>query len=234
VLPAFLTIWIRRRVEEPEAWARAEKRERRPLAAVFGPALRRRTVLAILLAAAVQFAYWGLFFWLPSFLASPLEQGGAGMTLVRSVSWIIPMQLGAYAGYLSFGFLADRFGRRRTCAAFLISAAILVPLYGSLVRTPLALMLIGPVLGFVGHGYFSMFGSFLAELFPTAVRATGQGLSYNAGRGLGALAPFTIGALATVPGVGIGSALALTSAFFLLGAALLYTLPDTSGKALEG
>jgi MFS family permease len=234
VLPAFLTIWIRRRVEEPEAWARAEKRERRPIAAVFGPALRRRTVLAILLAAAVQFAYWGLFFWLPSFLASPLEQGGAGMTLVRSVSWIIPMQLGAYAGYLSFGFLADRFGRRRTCATFLIAAAILVPLYGSLVRTPLALMLIGPVLGFVGHGYFSMFGSFLAELFPTAVRATGQGLSYNAGRGLGALAPFTIGALATVPGVGIGSALALTSAFFLLGAALLYTLPDTSGKALEG
>jgi MFS family permease len=233
VAPAFLTLWIRRSVPEPDAWLHAEKRERRPIAAVFGPALRKRTLLAILLAAAVQFAYWGLFFWLPSFLASPLEQGGAGMTLVRSVSWIIPMQIGAYLGYLSFGFLADRFGRRRTCAGFLIAAALLVPLYGGLVRTPLALMLIGPVLGFVGHGYFSMFGSFLAELFPTAVRATGQGLAYNAGRGLGALAPFTIGAVATIPGVGIGSALALTSVFFLLGAALLYTLPDTSGSRLE-
>jgi MFS family permease len=233
VLPAFLTLWIRRSVPEPQAWLRAEKRERRPIAAVFGPALRRRTILAILLAAAVQFAYWGLFFWLPSFLASPLEQGGAGMTLVRSISWIIPMQIGAYLGYLSFGFLADRFGRRRTCAGFLIAAALLVPLYGGLVRTPMVLMLIGPLLGFVGHGYFSMFGSFLAELFPTSVRATGQGLSYNAGRGLGALAPFTIGAVATIPGVGIGSALALTSVFFLLGAALLYTLPDRSGKSLE-
>jgi MFS family permease len=233
VLPAFFTLWIRSRVEEPEAWTRARVRERRPLAVLFAPALRRRTVLAILLTAAVQFAYWGLFFWLPGFLATPLERGGAGMTLVRSISWIIPMQIGAYLGYLSFGFIADRLGRRRTCALFLVAAAVLVPLYGMLVRTPLALMLVGPLLGFVGHGYFSMFGSFLAELFPTAVRATGQGLTYNAGRGLGALAPFTIGALATLPRVGIGSALAVTSAFFLLGAALLYTLPDTAGRELE-
>jgi MFS family permease len=233
VLPALFTLWIRRRVEEPQAWLRAPKRERRPLAVLFAPALRRRTVLAILLAAAVQFAYWGLFFWLPGFLATPLERGGAGMTLVRSISWIIPMQIGAYLGYLSFGFIADRFGRRRTCALFLVAAAVLVPLYGMLVRTPLALMIVGPLLGFVGHGYFSMFGSFLAELFPTAVRATGQGLTYNAGRGLGALAPFTIGTLATLPRVGIGSALGVTSAFFLLGAALLYTLPDTAGRELE-
>ena len=94
-------------------------------------------------------------------------------------------------------------------------------------------MVLGPVLGFVGHGYFSLFGAFLAELFPTAVRATGQGLTYNVGRALGALAPFTIGALATIPEVGIGSALALTSAFFLAGAVLIFALPDTSGKSLE-
>lgn len=233
VLPALFTLWIRRKVTEPEAWARAAGRERRPIAALFRPDLRRRTVLAILLAAAVQFAYWGLFFWLPGFLATPVERGGAGMTLVRSIRWIVPMQLGAYLGYLSFGFIADRFGRRRTCALFLTAAALLVPLYGTMVRTPTALMLLGPLLGFVGHGYFSLFGSFLAELFPTPVRATGQGLTYNVGRGLGALAPFTIGALATVPGVGIGSALALTSAFFLAGAALLYTLPDTAGRELQ-
>jgi len=155
------------------------------------------------------------------------------MTLVRSMAWIIPMQLGAYAGYLSFGFIAERVGRRRTCALFLAAAAVLVPVYGSMARSPGILMLVGPVLGFVGHGYFSMFGAFLAELFPTAVRATGQGLTYNAGRGLGALAPYTIGALATLPRIGIGSALAVTSAFFLAGALLLYTLPDTAGKTLD-
>ena len=78
-----------------------------------------------------------------------------------------------------------------------------------------------------------MFGGFVAELFPAAVRATGQGTSYNIGRMAGAVAPFTIGVLATQPGVGIGLALSLTSAFFLLAAALIFTLPDRSGQALD-
>jgi MFS family permease len=236
VLPALFTLWIRRRVAEPPVWAQRRAAGRlavNPFGVLFGRKLVRRTVLATLIGASVQFAYWGLFFWLPSFLATPVEQGGAGMTIVRSMSWIIPMQVGAYFGYLSFGFIADRLGRRPTFALFLATAAVLVPIYGQLARSPAVLMMLGPILGFVGHGYFSMFGAFLAELFPTAVRATGQGLTYNLGRGLGALAPYTIGALATVPQVGIGSALALTSAFFLTGALLLFALPDTSGKPLE-
>ena len=235
VLPAFATLWVRRRVKEPDVWIRRPRgyTTLETFGVLFGRSLRRRTVLAILLTSSVQFAYWGLFFWVPNFLATPVAEGGAGMTLVRSMEWIVPMQLGAYAGYLSFGFIGDRFGRRRTCALFLAAAAVLVPIYGSMARSPTVLMLVGPVLGFVGHGYFSMFGAFLAELFPTAVRATGQGLTYNAGRGLGALAPYVIGALATLPRIGIGSALAVTSAFFLAGALLLYALPDTTGKAME-
>jgi MFS family permease len=235
VLPALFTLWIRRSVPEPAAWAQ-RKREGRgpnPFRVLFSSEFRRRTVLATLLSACVQFANWGLFFWLPGFLATPVERGGAGMSIVRSAGWIIPLQLGAYLGYLSFGFIADRFGRRRTFVSYLITAALLVPLYGQMARSPLILMLIGPLLGFVGYGYFSMFGSFLAELFPTAVRATGQGLTYNLGRGMGALAPYTIGFAATLPNVGIGSALALTSAFFLAGAGLIMLFPDTSGKRLE-
>jgi MFS family permease len=246
VLPAFFALWVRRSVPEPRVWTEQRERSKRdsgrggagpastnPFAVLFGPALRGRTVLAILLTTAVQFAYWGLFFWLPSFLARPIADGGAGMSLVRSMSWIIPMQIGAYLGYLSFGFLAERFGRRRTFVGFMIGAALLVPIYGQMARSPMVLMLIGPLLGFVGHGYFSMFGALLAELFPTAVRATGQGLSYNAGRGLGALAPYTIGVLATIPAIGIGSALAVTSAFFLAAAVLIGFFPDMSGKPLE-
>jgi MFS family permease len=236
VLPAFFALWVRRSVPEPPVWKRRRETgqlEKNPFRILFGKRLWKRTVLAALLTASVQFAYWGLFFWLPGFLARPIEQGGAGMSLVRSMAWIIPMQIGAYLGYLSFGFLSDRFGRRRTFMTFLTIAAVLVPIYGQMARTPAVLMVLGPVLGFVGHGYFSMFGAFLAELFPTSVRATGQGLTYNAGRGLGALAPFTIGVLATVPRIGIGAALAVTSVFFLLGAVLILALPDTSGKPLE-
>ena len=181
----------------------------------------------------MQFAYWGIFFWLPPFLARPVAQGGAGMGVVGSLGWLIPVQIGAYFGYLTFGFIADRFGRRRTFIVFMLAAALLVPIYGQMARSPVILMLLGPVLGYFGHGYFSLFGGFIAELFPTAVRATAQGTSYNIGRMAGALAPFTIGAVATLPGIGIGLALATTSAFFLLGAVLILTLPDRSGQELE-
>lgn len=236
VLPAFFTLWIRRNVREPEAWLSrggAATRVTNPFKVIFGRALVSRTLLVILLGSSVQFAYWGIFFWLPAFLARPIAQGGAGMGVVGSLAWIIPVQIGAYLGYLTFGFIADRLGRRRTFILFMLCAALLVPIYGQMARSPITLMVLGPVLGYFGHGYFSMFGSFIAELFPTAVRATGQGTSYNIGRMAGALAPFTIGAIATLPGIGIGLALGVTSAFFLLAAGLIFTLPDRSGQALE-
>jgi MFS family permease len=242
VLPALFTIWIRRNVKEPRgarpvsvANADLTRSARRPnpFAVIFGHGLIGRTLLITSLTSAVQFAYWGIFFWLPAFLARPVAQGGAGMGVVGSLGWLIPVQVGAYCGYLTFGFLADRFGRRRTFIAFMIGAAALVPIYGQMARSPMALLVLGPVLGYFGHGYFSLFGSFIAELFPAAVRGTGQGTTYNIGRMAGAVAPFTIGALAGVPGVGIGLALASTSAFFLLAAGLIFTLPDRSGETLD-
>ncbi len=234
-LPALLILWVRRRVEEPEVWKRsrdAGATRANPYGVLFGAALRNRTLLACLLTGCLQFAYWGLFFWLPNLLASPIEKGGAGMTVVKSVAYLIPLQIGAFVGYLSFGPLADRFGRRRMFAVFLVAAAILVPIYGSLVRTPLMLFVLSPVLGFLGHAYWSMIGPFLSELFPTSVRASGQGLGYNSGRLLGALAPYVIGALAAVQGIGIASALLLTSAFYVAAAALVFAFPDTSGIRL--
>ena len=235
VLPAVFTLWIRRNVREPEAWKRrgAEAVRVNPFKVIFSKGLAGRALLIILLGSSVQFAYWGIFFWLPAFLARPLAQGGAGMGVVGSLGWIIPVQIGAYFGYLTFGFIADRLGRRRTFVMFMLAAAVLVPIYGQMARSPITLMLLGPVLGYFGHGYFSIFGGLVAEQFPAAVRATGQGTTYNIGRMAGAIAPYTIGAVATLPGIGIGLALGVTSAFFLLGAALIFALPDRSGQALE-
>jgi MFS family permease len=234
VAPAFFTLWIRRYVREPESWAKKPKTPGpNPFAVIFGPGLIKRTLLIIALGSAVQFANWGLFFWLPTFLARPIAQGGAGMGVVGSLPWIIPVQLGAYAGYLTFGFIADRIGRRRAFVLYMIAAALLVPIYGQMARNPIVLLALGPLLGYFGYGYFSMFGGFVAELYPAAVRATGQGTSYNIGRMAGAVAPFTIGVIATMPGIGIGLALSVTSAFFLLAAALVFTLPDRSGQALD-
>lgn len=148
------------------------------------------------------------------------------------MAWIVPLQLGAFAGYLSFGFLAERWGRRPTFIGFLLVAAALVPIYGQLVHSPTLLLALGPLLGYFGHGYFSLFGSMLAELYPTSIRATGQGVTYGVGRGLSALAPYTIGALAEK--FGIGPALAITSAFFVTGAGLSLFLPQSRGSLEDG
>jgi MFS family permease len=198
---------------------------------IFGRTYLYRTLIATLLAAAVMFAYWGVFTWLPRFLGGPVAKGGAGMDTTSVTGWIVPTQLGAFGGYLSFGFISDRLGRRRSFILYMAAAAVLVPFYGRMAHDPTTLLLVGPLLGFFGHGYFSVFGSMLSELFPTAVRATAQGFTYNVGRALGALAPFTIGALAETQG--IGPALGLTSAFFAAGALLILLVPETRGKRLE-
>jgi MFS family permease len=237
VAPALFVIWIRRNVRESPVWSARAKPQRdaapNPFKVIFGRELIGRTLRIIALGGAVQFAYWGLFFWLPPFLSRPIEQGGAGMGVVGSLQWIVLMQVGAYLGYLTFGFIADRLGRRRTFILFMLCAAAIVPIYGQMARNPMVLLVLSPLLGYFGHGYFSIFGSLVAEQFPTAVRATGQGTSYNAGRMAGAIAPLTIGAAATLPGIGIGLALGITSAFFLAAALLVFTLPDRSGQALE-
>jgi MFS family permease len=233
VVPALLAFWIRRHVPEPPQWRPGAKTASpfRGIREMFRGALLRRTLIATGIATFLMFAYWGLFTWVPSFLAAPIDQGGAGMGVVRSTGWIIPMQIGALAGYLSFGFLADRFGRRPVFLVFVLSAAALVPVYGAAATSPIVLMLLGPAIGFFGHGYFSVFGSMLAELYPTAIRATAQGLCYNSGRAVSALAPMTIGAIADVHG--LGPALGTTALFFVGAGILMMRLPETKGRDLE-
>jgi MFS family permease len=231
--PAALAFWIRRRVPEPEIWRprSADTHWSAALRAMARPPLLARTVTATAIATFLLFAYWGLFTWVPAFLAAPVDQGGAGLSVVRSSGWIVPMQLGALAGYLSFGFLADRLGRRPVFLAFVLSSAVLVPLYGGAARDPVALMALGPLIGFFGHGYFSVFGAMLAELYPTAIRGTAQGFCYNAGRAVSALAPVSIGAIADVRG--LGAALGFTALFYLGAGALIWRLPETRGVDLR-
>jgi len=235
LVPALLALVIRRQVPEPPLWKQAS-RARNPLGPVFRAPLLRKTILATSLTTSVLFAYWGLFTWLPGFLSAPVQAGGAGLSIVRTSGWIFSMQIGAFLGYVSFGYIADRFGRRPAFLLYMLAAAALTPLYGAMPKllgehAGTGLLVLGPFIGFFGSGYFSLFGALLAELYPTAVRGAGQGFSYNFGRGLSALAPFLIGAVADQSG--LGAALAWNSAFFLLGAVLLFALPETSGKVLE-
>jgi len=229
IFPAFVALIIRKTVREPEIWKRVERKESR-IAELFRRPLRKSTILASSLAALVLIAYWGLFTWLPGFLATPVAKGGAGFTLTKSALWMIVVQLGSFAGYLSFGWIADRMGRRPAFTFFMIAASIVVPLY-ALAPSTTVLLLIGPLVGFFGSGYFSLFGALLAELYPTSVRATGQGFCYNIGRLASAGGPYVITLLAASHGLGAG--IAINCVFFLLAAVVIWFLPETQGRSLE-
>ncbi len=232
VVPALLIFWIRRSVAESPIWLerRATVAPTTALRAVLlGPGARLTWTIAAM-NAATMFGWWGLFSWVPAYLGRPVEDGGAGLSLVRSSLWIVLMQTGMWCGYVSFGFIADRFGRRLTYVTYLIAAGLLVPIYAT-TRDPTWLLLLGPAVAFFGTGYFSGFGAVTAEVFPTAVRATAQGLTYNLGRGISALAPYTVGVLAA--SYGLGGGLLVTSLAFFVAAALWIWIPETRGRALE-
>lgn len=230
IIPALLAIWVRKGTKEPEVWEKmrhAPKPEQaKPkLVELFSKKVVGWTLLGSALSVCAQFGYWGLFTWIPSYLAS-----SAGLNIFKTTTWIVIMQAGAWLGYVTFGFLADKIGRKKTFITFFLLAAILVPIYG-LSTNATSLLVLGPFVAFFGSGYFSGFGAVLAELFPTAIRATGQGFCYNFGRGVAATAPTVVGFMAT--SMGLGGAFGFLAIAFALAAILVFFfLPETKGKQL--
>ena len=220
LLPALVTVWIRRKVKEPDTWISSRSSSPDSLSGsstrdLFRGDLGRRTLVITAMNAASLFAWWGLFSWVPSFLSLPVSKGGHGLDILHTSSWTVVMQAGTFLGYTSFGLLADRFGRKQMYVTFLFVAAAIVPLY-TLARTPMALLLLGPVVGFWGSGYFSGFSVIASEAFPTALRGRAMGFAYNLGRIVSAAAPFLVGRIAQSRGMAFG--LMLTSSGFLAAA----------------
>ena len=218
IIPALIVLWLRRGLREPEAWQR-ERTTRVPIGRLFRGTLGYSMLVCATMNAATLFAWWGLFTWVPRFLSMPVAEGGRGMSIVQTSGWMIVMQAGTFLGYVSFGYIADRFSHKHTYIGYLLIAAMLVPLF-AFVRSPGALLVIGPLVGFFGTGYFSGFSVITSELFPTSLRGSAMGFVYNSGRLLSAAAPYLIGSVSEH--AGLSYALCLTSAGFLL-AALIAT-----------
>ena len=233
ILPALFTLWIRRSVKEPEMWLKSRElgtgtREPKPGSRNTKFPLR----LAILLTAmnaATMFAWWGLNLWVPSYLSLPSTQGGVGLSTETMAIFVVAMQVGMWLGYVTFGFISDAFGRRPTYTAYLLMAALLVWYYG-FARDPMVLLVLGPFVAFFGTGYFSGFGAVASEIFPTSIRATALGVTYNSGRLLSAVAPFVVGSMAQQRG--FGAAFTVTSIAFIIAAALWIGIPETRGRKL--
>src|SRR5260221_8481014 len=177
------------------------------------------------------FGYWGLFTWIPAYLSLPPAQGGRGLSLVKTTTFFLVLCAGKFLGYAAFGFLADAFGRRKPYFTYLLIAALLVPIYG-MTSSPTLLLLLGPLVAFFGTGFFSGYAAIASEIFPGEIRAAAMGFSYNVGRGVSAVAPFAVGALAIKHG--ICPAVLLQSGVFFGFLRLFLILPSTIRVPLYG
>ena len=230
ILPALLTIWVRRSVREPDIWERSRRRGARPrISQLFTPGLAALTIALTAMNACTLFGWWSFNLWLPSYLQEPESRGGLGLQMLSSSSLIVVMQTGMWLGYVTFGYVSDRIGRKRTYVAYLLSAAVLLFAYVS-VRAPAALLVLGPLVAFFATGYYSGFGAVTAEIFPTAIRGTAQGFTYNIGRIVSAAAPFAVGTLAQTHG--FATALSISSLAFVAAAVLWIWIPETRGRQL--
>ena len=230
ILPAVLAFIIRRTTKDAAVVTGETKKVEAPKATVgslFTPELRFRTIVATVLGIGVQGIYYSVFIFLPTYL-----QEERGLSFVGTAGYTWAAILGSFVGYVSSGFLLDRFGRRPTFLFFFVGSAGSVSLFvlTSAARPEIAVLII-VLLGFFASGQAGGTGAYLAELFPTSVRGTGQGFSYNIGRGLAAFGPLTVGSLAASIGWGY-AIMTIAIAGAITGIIALSLLPETKNAQL--
>ena len=229
ILPAISTFFIRRHVEEPEAFTKVQTDALvgPGTLAIFGRHLWWTTLRCSLLALGAQGGYYAITTWLPTFL-----QAERHITVIGSFSYLLIVVLGSFFGYIVSAYLNDAIGRRIGFIAFAIGSGVVVYSYTHLPVSDGMMMVLGFPLGFFSSGIFSGMGPLLTEMYPTEVRAAGQGFCYNVGRGLAAFFPLVVGMAASTLGLGNAIGIFAAGAYsVVLIAALL--LPETKGRELS-
>jgi MFS family permease len=232
ILPALLVFYIRRNVPEPEVFNRTRAREAATgegthLLEIFSPALLKITCLTALLATGAQGGYYAITSWLPTFLKS-----ARGLSVLNTGGYLFVVILGSFIGYMFGAWLADRLGRKRTLILFAVCSFLTVTAYTYLAISNPVMLVLGFPLGFFASGSFSPIGTFFTELFPSGLRGSGQGFSYNFGRGIGALFPTLIGYLSARITLGHAISIFAVSAYLVMILAVLL-LPETRGRELR-
>ena len=254
VLPALFALWIRAGIPESKPWERTDASRRRAreraqngvalgaedqaltrftLSDLFtDPQHRRHAILAFLLSLTTTLAWWGISTWVPPFIGSVAAKVGLPAQQWASYAGLT-YNFGAVLGYASFGFLADRFGRKPMTMLFFAMALVLTPVL-FLWTQDLQLLLVAAALnGYFSLGQYSWMPVWLPELFPTRIRATGMALAFNAPRFIAVLGPLIAGNLIVYFG-GFGYAATIVASIYLLGLAAAPFLTETRGQPLPG
>ena len=175
----------------------------------------------------MQGGYYAITTWLPTFLKTERN-----LSVLNTGGYLLVIILGSFCGYIVGAYLADRLGRRANLLIFSVLSAASVYLYTQVPLSNEQMLVLGFPLGFAASGIFSGIGAYLTELFPSSVRATGQGFAYNFGRGIGALFPSLVGFLSQTHGLAWAIGAFATGAYVMVILTALL-LPETKGRELS-
>ncbi len=223
VLPAFVTLWIRKHVPETEEWAAARQDAPKPrVADLFAPGLRRTTILALALCAISLTGHWTFMFWQQAFIRNHPAVALADQPHVTSVALFCVILASVFGNFAS-GLCAWLFGYRRTLVGFF--AAYFVFMFAAF-ATPWGLSMTYVLFALVGftQGVFGLFTMCLPPLFPTLMRTTGAGFCYNFGRVFAAGGTVFFGLFAKVGD--FSQCLFFASFLFVPAAVLAFWLPE--------
>ena len=252
ILPALLTLWMRTSIDESPVWqqtdarrreARARKASGAPLSAeetalnrftvadlFAAPETRRRTILVFLMSLTTTLAWWGISSWVPPYIASVAAKAGLPGQQWASYAGMA-YNFGAILGYISLGFLADRFGRKPITMLYFAVAFVMTPVLFLWTQDLDLLLVAAAVNAFFTLGQYSWMPVWLPELFPTRSRATGLAFTFNAPRFIAFLGPLFAGVLIVQFG-GFSHAAITISCIYILGFCVAPFLPETNGKPL--
>lgn len=231
VLPALLVLYIRKHVPEPEIFEQGrEQKQDRPKVSpwlIFAPGLLKTTLLSALLCTGIQGGYYAVTTWLPTYLKVERH-----LSVLNTGGYLLVIIVGSFCGYIAGAHMADRLGRRINFIIYSVLSGICVYFYTQVPLTDSQMLFLGFPLGFAASGIFGGLGAYLTELFPSEIRANGQGFAYNFGRGIGALFPSLVGYLSNSMGLAMAIGIFAGGAYTVVLIATLL-LPETRGRELS-
>ncbi len=193
------------------------------------------TLLGLSISVLGMYGYWIITTFMPAYLQNILN-----VRIDQAPVFVIWIGIGATLGYLAYGYLAESIGRRLSFAVFFAGMAIMVPVFaysatlmpltdGKLLFTTGNVITLGSLAALLGFftGYFSGFGAWYSELFPTSIRSTASGFCFNFGR-VGAIAGIKLVPV-LIPLIGFTATISLASVSYAIAAVMVFTLQETKG-----
>ena len=251
-LPAFLCVFILRRLKEPAKWVQARAEGARQ-GVKFGsyrtllghPVWARHAWFGLILCLAGIVGLWGIGNFHPrivgSIVTAHLAANGlspedmASARAFWSSAGLLLQNIGGFTGMMFISWLAQTRGRKFAFAVSITCSFFSTLLVFQGLREFSQIFWMIPLMGFGQLGVFAVYAIYLPELFPTSLRSTGTSFCYNVGRLIAATAPFTLGQLTRRLGGDIESfrtAGSWVSVVLLLGLAVLPFLPETKDRPL--